>query len=105
MIYKALAKLSDTPVYERGMRAFDVAFRTATGEEEHSGALTRGHQEIGQQIRTALFGQHPEATDYTFSEFDYPSFQARVITEAAYGVFEAQARYVDRSIDRVLLGS
>jgi hypothetical protein len=82
MIARTLAWLSDTPKYETGMRAFDIHFRTPQGDER-TAVLTRGDQEIGKQIGTFLFTNHPEATDYTFQEFDYLDFQKRTVVARA----------------------
>jgi hypothetical protein len=82
MINRLLARLSDTPQYESGMRAYDVPFRTEHGEDS-TVILTQGNEKIGEQIRQTLFANHPNATDYTFREFDYLAFQYRTFVETA----------------------
>ena len=79
MLSKLLATLSDTPERMPSTRAYDVCFIDGSGEERKTAVLTDARLAVGDQIRQTLFARHPEATDYTFREFDYGNFQARAV--------------------------
>lgn len=82
MIARTLARFTDTPKHQPGMKAFDVFYRTLEGDR-HTAIITRDKEKIGQQIAQVLFANHPDATDYTFREFDYLTFQARTFVSSA----------------------
>jgi hypothetical protein len=100
VITRTLARLTGTPKYEAGMQAFDVKYRTPEGENE-TVIATYGPDDVGNQIRQALFEAFPEATDYTFTRFDYLSFQMRVLAEAAIhtelALATANSAYIDEA--------
>jgi hypothetical protein len=66
------------------MQAFDVAYRTPGGDERTAVLIDR-RGDAAEQIRQTLFGAHPEATDYSFREFDYLQFQMRSVLRIAVG--------------------
>lgn len=106
MIAGALARLSSTPKYEAGMRAYDVRYYPPDGDSR-TVILTSGNQYIGQQIRETLFANHPKVTDYTFKEFDYLAFQYRTIITLAVNMamdgVVARAQFGENFIDETQL--
>lgn len=86
---KRLAELTRTPVHRPGLRAFDITYANHDDEGKMI-VLTDGSNRIGNQIRTTLFTHHPEATDYTFEEFDYRAFQKQLAADYVARLVRAQ---------------
>lgn len=84
MIFSMLARATGTPKYESGMQAYDVHFRTVNGDQQ-TAVLVYDRNQVGRQISETLFANHPDATDFTFREFDYVDFQVRSLVDVALG--------------------
>jgi len=100
MIDRLMASLSETPRYRKGMRAFDVAFRTSVvapdeKRDRHIVLLTTCSEHLGQHIREGLYDLHPDAVDYSFTEFDYRLFQGRVAVRSLVEVMSQGMEFTD----------